>query len=402
MVVEGGKMHFNGYKREKGPAGIRNHVIVLPTIGCINELASEVASRVKEAIPLLHNHACIRLGPDLSRARRTLVGIGTNPNIHSVLLVGLGCESITAEELAEEILPYKQVEAVTIKKEGNYSSALEKGVAALREMVWEASEVKREKCDMDDLTVGIKCGGSGSVSAIASNPATGQAADILIENGGRVIFSETAELIGAEHVLAARAVNKTVRHKLLGCVDHMKRKIADYGVDIFGSEPTRGNIAGGLTTIEEKSLGAIIKGGSSPLVGVLEYGERPSSSGLYFMDGTTQASQLFLGMFAAGAQIQVFSFGGGLPARFRGLPSYPCGIPVFPVIKVLGNPGDVEEREYFDIYAGDIIGGKMSVKEVGKSIFDEFISVASGKMTITESRTGYQELLQIYADGLLM
>jgi altronate dehydratase large subunit len=269
-------------------------------------------------------------------------------------------------------------------------------------MVTKASEVEREKCDMADLTVGIKCGGSGSVSAIASNPATGQAADLLVEEGGRVIFSETAEVIGAEHVLAERAVSEKVRKKLLKSVDRMKRKIADYGVDILGSEPTKGNIAGGLTTIEEKSLGAIIKGGNSPLVGVLEYAERPSSPGLYFMDGTTQASQLFMGMFAAGAQIQVFSFGGGLPARFRGLPSYPCGIPVFPVIKVLGNPEDIEEKEYFDIYAGDIISGRMSVKEAGKSIFNEFVSVASGKMTITEDRTGYRELLQIYADGLLM
>jgi len=395
-------MHFNGYQREKGRAGIRNHVIVLPTVGCINELASEIASKVKGAVPLLHNHACIRLGPDLLRARRTLIGIGTNPNIHSVLLVGLGCESITAEELAEEILPYKPVEAVTIKKEGNYNSALEKGLVILRKLVRRASEVERKKCDIADLTIGIKCGGSGSVSAIASNPATGQAADLLVEKGGRVIFSETAELIGAEHVLARRAVDKAVREKLLNCVDRMKREIADYGVNILGSEPTKGNIAGGLTTIEEKSLGAIIKGGNSPLVGVLEYGEKPSSKGLYFMDGTTQASQLFLGMFAAGAQIQVFSFGGGLPARFRGLPSYPCGIPVLPVIKVLGNPEDIEEREYFDIYAGDIISGEVSVKEVGKSIFDEFVKVASGKMTITESRTGYRELLQLYANGLLM
>jgi len=395
-------MHFKGYRRKNSRAGIRNHVVVLPTVGCINELASEIASKVDGAIPLLHNHACIRLGPDLLRARRTLAGIGTNPNIHSVLLVGIGCESITAEELAEEILPYKQVEAVTIKKDKNYNSALEKGVAILRRLVRESSEVERENCDIADLTVGIKCGGSGSVSAIASNPATGQASDLLIERGGRVIFSETAELIGAEHVLTRRAASKEVSEKLLGCVNRMKREIAEYGVDILGSEPTKGNIAGGLTTIEEKSLGAIIKGGNSPLAGVLEYGEKPSSSGLYFMDGTTQASQLFLGMFTAGAQIQVFSYGGGLPARFRGLPSYPPGLPVLPVIKVLGNPEDIEEREYFDIYAGGIISGEMSVKDAGESLFEEFIKVASGKMTVTESRGGYREMLQIYANGLLM
>jgi altronate dehydratase large subunit len=400
--IKGGKMHFYGYPRKNSRSGIRNKVAVLPTIGCINELASEIASKVTGAIPFLHNHACIRLGPDLERAKRTLAGIGTNPNIHSVLLVGIGCESIPADELVEEILPYKRVEAVTIEKDGNYNSAMERGTAILRELVASASEDERVKCDIADLTIGIKCGGSGTVSAIASNPATGLASDLLIKNGGRVIFSETAEIIGAEHVLAGRASSKEVSEKLLSCVSRMKKEIADYGVDILGSEPTKGNIAGGLTTIEEKSLGAIIKGGSSPLAGVLEYGEKPLSSGLYFMDGTTQASQLFLGMFAAGAQIQVFSFGGGLPARFRGLPSYPPGIPAFPVIKIMGNPEDIEEIEYFDIYAGDIIRGKASVKEVGELIFNEFIKVASGKMTLTESRSGYHELLQIYANGLLM
>ncbi len=395
-------MHFNGYRRKNGRAGIRNHVVVLPTVGCINELAAEIASKVTGAVPLLHNHACIRLGRDLERARRTLAGIGTNPNIHSVLVVGIGCESISAEELAEEILPYKRVEAVTIKKDKNYNSALEKGAGILRNLVISASEAERKNCDIADITVGIKCGGSGSMSAIASNPATGRAADLLVEKGGKVIFSETAELIGAEHVLVKRAADKKVREKLLGCVNCMKKEIANCGVDILGSEPTKGNIAGGLTTLEEKSLGAIIKGGNTPLIDVLEYAEKPSSPGLYFMNGTTQASQLFLGMFAAGAQIQVFSFGGGLPARFRGLPSYPPGIPVFPVIKVLGSPEDIEEKDYFDIYAGNIISGGASVKEIGESIFTEFIKVASGKMTITESRSGYRELLQLYADGLLM
>ncbi len=395
-------MYFKGYRRENDGTGVRNYVVVLPTVGCINELASEIAAKVKGSLPLLHNHACIRLGPDLARARETLIGIGTNPNIHSVLLVGIGCESITAEELAEEILPYKRVEIVTIDREGNYGSALEKGVSILRKLVKVSSEIEREKCSISQLTIGIKCGGSGSVSAISSNPATGQAADLLVENGGKVIFSETAELIGAEHVLAKRAVNKAVREKLLDCVNHMKREIADYGVDILGSEPTQGNILGGLTTIEEKSLGAIIKSGSTQLVDVLEYGKKPLTPGLYFMNGTTQASQLFLGMFAAGAQIQIFSFGGGLPARFRGLPSYPCGLASFPVIKVLGNPEDEEEKEYFDIYAGDVINGKVSVNEVGKSIFAEIIKVASGKMTITESRSGYQEILQFYTNGLLM
>ena len=136
--------------------------------------------------------------------------------------------------------------------------------------------------------------------------------------------------------------------------------------------------------------------------GVLKYGEKPEDVGLYFMDGTTQASQLFLGMFTAGAQIQIFSFGGGLTAGFRGLPSYPCGLSTLPVLKVLGSPENIAEKDYFDIYAGDIIKGLKSIEKVGEEIFQEIIRVASGKLTITETRSNYTELLQIYAKGLLM
>lgn len=397
-------MAFKGYQRQNGSVGIRNHVVVIPTINCANKLAYEIADGIKNAVPLVHNHACIRLGLDLKRARKTLIGMGSNPNIYAVLIVGIGCETIKAEFLAEKIYKTnKNVKFLTIESEKNYEKLVKKGKCFLKKMVREASLQKRASCDLKKLTVGIKCGGSNTISAIASNPATGKAADQIIENGGKVIFSETAELIGAEHILAERAENEKVAEKLLNCVNKMKIKIEDYGLDILGSEPTEGNIKGGLTTIEEKSLGAIIKAGSKNLKDVLNYAQKPKNeSGLYFMDGTTQASQLFLGMFAAGVNIQLFSFGGGLPACSRSLPSYPPGLITLPVIKILCSPQEVTQEKHFDVYSKAIVSGNVSIEEFGEDIFHEIIQVANGKLTLTECQNNYREMLQFYAEGLLM
>jgi altronate dehydratase large subunit len=394
---------FSGYRRTKGAPGVRNSVIVLPTIGCANEMAHRIAKAVPLSIPMLHNHACIRAGKDALRARLTLEGIGANPNVHSALIVGIGCEPVKAADLAATIREQgKDVRYVSLDECGTYERLIEKGISLLEELVSGSAVQRREFFPVSELTIGIKCGGSGTVSAIASNPTVGRAADIIISHGGKAVFTETAELIGAEHVLAKRAADSAVKERLLRMVQDMKDEIERYGVDILGSEPTQGNIKSGLTTLEEKSLGAIIKSGTCPLSGVLEYGHKPKNSGMYFMDGTTQASQLMLGMTAAGAQIHLFSFGGGLPARFRGLPSYPPGIRILPVIKILGSCDDEDEKDHFDLYAGNILKGTESIADAGSRLYDLILDVASGKPTYTESRTDYDEMLQIYANGLLM
>lgn len=396
-------MFFMGYERPDGSAGVRNHVAVLPTIGCANGLVHKIAKSVPGTIPLLHNHACIRVGKDAERARDTLIGIGRNPNIAAVLVVGLGCEKFTARELYDEIKSTgKPVEYVAINEDGGYDEAMEKGIRILRKMYDDAALQQRVECDISKLTIGIKCGGSGAVSGISSNPSVGKASDLLVAQKGIVIFTETAEVIGAEKVFSQRGVTEEVRNKLLKVVHNMQDKIEREGVDILGSEPTKGNIENGLTTIEEKSLGAIAKGGTTPLVDVLEYAQKPNKPGMYFMDGTTQASQLFLGLFSAGAQIQIFSVGGGLPAMIRALPSYPCGLRTMPTIKVLGSNDNPRENKYFDILAGSIMEGQESIDQVGKRLFDLILRVASGESTITEKDTDYQEMLQFYADGLLM
>lgn len=396
-------MNFLGYVRPDGSVGTRNIIAVLPTIGCANEIAWRIARAVPESTPMLHNHACIRLGKDSERALRTLEGIGLNPNIGAVLIVGLGCEPIKARPLAQTILATgKPVAFTSLEEAGSYDELILDGIHKLMALCDATRQLRREPCPLSKLTIGIKCGGSGSVSAISSNPSVGRAADLLIEQGGKVIFTETAELIGAEQTLARRGVTPEVQCKLLGAVEGMKKEIARCGVDLLGSEPTEGNIRNGLTTIEEKSLGAIIKGGTKPLTDVLSYGQKPEKSGLYFMNGTTQASQLFLGMFAAGAQIQIFSVGGGLPAKLHGLPSYPPGFPALPVLKVLGSCDDEVEKPHFDVYAGDILKGKESIEQVGQRVFDRIVATAGGEPTRTDEHTGYAEMLQFYADGLLM
>jgi altronate dehydratase large subunit len=396
-------MDFMGYTRENGSVGTRNLVVVLPTIGCANEIAWRIAKSAPDAVALTHNHACIRVGKDAGRAKRTLIGIGKNPNVHSVLVVGLGCEAYKASDLAAEIvLARKPVRQVSLDDYGTYEKLVDAGIAMLGDLLAEAGRTRRVSCKISDLTIGIKCGGSGTVSAIASNPAVGRAADLIVQNGGRVIFTETAELIGADRVLARRACCPEVGARLLEAVQSMKDEIKRFNVDILGSEPTQGNIKSGLTTIEEKSLGAIIKSGTTPLRGVLDYAHEPEGPGLYFMDGTTQASQLMLGMAAAGAQVHLFSYGGGLPARFRGLPSYPPGIRILPVLKVLGSCDDEDEQEHFDLYAGGILRGTESIKEAGDRLFRLILETASGAVTYTEKQSDYTEMLQLYADGLLM
>ena len=199
-------------------------------------------------------------------------------------------------------------------------------------------------------------------------------------------------MIGAQNVLAERACCEEVKVRLLDKVDALLAKVKQNGVDILGSEPTQGNILSGLTTIEEKSPGAISKSGTSVLRGVLDYAQPPSEPGLFFVDGTTQASQLFVGMFASGAQIQIFSYGGGFPARFRYLPSYPPGMKPLPVIKVLGSSDDVSEKEHFDIYAGDIVTGTESVESVGNRIYSLILDIASGTGR-TPMCTEYHEMI---------
>jgi len=395
-------MEFLGYERPSGTVGVRNYVALIPAGRCANELAARIADEVGGGVVvLLHNQPCIHLKPDNEMALRTLIGLGTNANVAAAIVVGIGCEGLPPEDIAEGIAKSnKPVELLTIGREGEYQATLDKGIRVAQEMLRNASVLKREAFDLIHLILGTKCTASTPASAMACNPVVGWAADAIITDGGSFVFSETAEIIGAEHILAKRAADESVAQRIYEVAGRMERRIRDAGVDIRGSEPTPGNIQGGLSTLEEKSLGAIAKSGTTPLRGVLEWGERLQGKGLFFMDGSANTPQIFLGLGAAGAQIMTLNLGGGLPVRFRSAPAASYGgLPILPVIKILSSPKDAKEKEYFDIYAGSIIEGQESISEVGERLLEEIIAVASGKPSKLEMFSHYREVMEMYTTG---
>jgi len=397
-------MEFMGFPRPDGSAGARNYVAVIPAVQCGNELADRIASEVGGAVVALpHNGACVNIKPDKDMISRTLVGMGCNPNVAAAIVVGVGCDGVPADAVAEGIAASrKPVELVTIENEGSYENALEKGVRTAKQMLADASLLKREAFDISYLTFASKCTGSTPASIMACNPAVGWAADKLVESGGAFIFSETAETIGAEHLLAKRGVTPEVSERIVGIAQRMEQRMKDSGVDIRGSQPVPGNIRGGMTTLEEKSLGAIAKSGKSPISGVLEWSERPQGKGMYLMDGSANTPQIFLGFAAGGAQVMSLNFGAGLPTMLHNFTVSMGGMPIVPCIKIFSSPNDVAQKEYFDVYAGTIIEGKETIPDVGERILEELVAVASGKPARQEMNSRYKEMLAMYYTGPLL
>ncbi|HHT01351.1 MAG TPA: UxaA family hydrolase [Firmicutes bacterium] len=369
-------MEFMGYLRPDGQVGIRNYVLILPSVVCANRVAEQIAEAVPGAVALPHPAGCAQVGADFEQTKRTLVGFGTNPNVGAVLVVGLGCEGLQPDELVAAIKPSgKWVEGIVIQEEGGTPATVRRGTQIAIEMSSELSQMKREPFPLSELILATECGGSDSTSGLAANPALGVASDLLVEAGGTVILSETTELMGAEHVLAKRGCDAATGKELVDIVNKMEEDILRMGVDLRGSQPSPGNIAGGLTTIEEKSLGCIYKAGTTPINEVLAFAQRPSKKGLVVMDTPGYDIPSVTGMIAGGAQIVVFTTGRGTPT----------GAPIAPVIKVTGNPETWEKmRENLDINAGVILQGKATKEDVGKEILAEVIKVANGKQTRAE------------------
>jgi altronate dehydratase large subunit len=395
-------MEFLGYRRQDGSVGVRNLVALIPAGRCANEMACRIADEAGAGVhPLLHNQPCVHVGPDNAAARRVLSGMGQNGNVAAALVLGIGCDSISAFDLAEDIARSgKPVEALTIEREGDYDTVVSKGIRFAKQMKSAAAQQQREPFALSELRLAVKCGGSDTTSALGCNPVAGWAVDQIVDAGGTAVFSETAELIGAEHILARRGLTPEVGQRVFDAVARMDQRILDAGVDILGSEPTPGNIKGGLTSIEEKSLGAIAKSGSRPLTDVIGWGEKLPGKGLYFMDGSANTPQMALGLAASGAQLMTFGYGGGLPARFRGMPASSLGnLPILPVIKIVSSPQVKSELDYFDVYAGSIIEGTESVEDVGRRLLAEIVAVASGKPSKVELAPRYREVLEMWRVG---
>jgi len=372
-------MEFYGYVRKDGSIGIRNHVLALSTVCCTGDVPERIAHLVEGVVPI-RQQWCF----PTDETSVVLQGMVRNPNVVGAVIMGLSCEGYDEEDLMNDIKNLdKPKVCFNVREVGGTSKAILMGMQAACEMVEEASTLKREKIDIKNLKIGVKCGGSGATSGLAANPAVGKAADKLIAEGATVIFSEPVEMVGAEDILARRAVNEDVAKKIKEVISdgvlYFREKRPGIKSTIGERIISPGNIRAGLTTATEKALGAVLKGGSAPIQDVLKYGETPSGNGLFIMDsnGIEMAdASVLIGFLAAGCQMTVFTTDRGNAG---------VGTAIAPVLKVCGNNDTYNKMENnMDINAGEIFKGNISIDEMGEKIFNEIIEVASGKLTKSE------------------
>jgi altronate dehydratase large subunit len=369
-------MKFQGYERPDGSVGIRNILLVMSVADCSEPVARMIANGTDGAVAITQHYGCI---PG-EMVANTLIGVGENPNVAAVLLVGMGCEGMPAHALGKMIKKSgKPVEWISIQDLGGTHNAVTSGKQILKAMSEKVLKLKRQEFGVNRLVVGVKCGGSDTSSGLAGNPAVGAFVDMLVGEGGAAIMMEPIEAVGAEEPLAKRALNEDVRKKIYKMIGNEEKRWSVPGAQM--EFMCRGNVEGGLTTIEEKSLGAIHKSGSRPIVGVLENSDSllervPEGGGMYLQDGTHMEPMSMSFMAAAGAQMVVFVTGCG--GTF--------GHAIAPFIKVTGNHETYRRMSQdMDINAGTIITGEESIESVGRRIFNEMIEVASGKLTSGET-----------------
>ncbi|MGE0310777.1 MAG: UxaA family hydrolase [Lautropia sp.] len=365
---------FLGFRRENGTVGVRNNVAVISIMDNCNPVTRAICEAVAGTIPVTTLFVRGQYGDDLETTFNTLAGMGRNPNVASVLLVGL--EAQTTEEVARRIAPSgKPIERVCLQPDGTINAVAEGCRKALR-LVIAASSLRREPAPMSELLVGVECGGSDTTSGLTCNPVIGRLSDRLIDDGGSVIISETSEFFGAEHLFAARAKNEDVAKAFVDAVLRLENEAISRGMDIRGTNPTQDNIRGGLTTIEEKALGAMAKSGTRPLQSVLRYGEAPAGKGLHFMDAPAPAVENLTAFAAAGCQLIFFGTGVGNP----------IGNMVVPTVKVSGNVNTLRSMpENIDFDASDILETGAQVSALGDRLYAYAVEVASGTVTTSEA-----------------
>lgn len=380
---------FDGFVRPDGSVGTRNYVGVIASVNCSASVCHAIADayrhgaldafgHVDGVVAITHQSGCgmSATGDGVELLRRTLVGYARNPNFAGVLLVGLGCEVNQVGALAErlDVAAPGTVRTLVIQDEGGVRETVARGVSIVRELLEVADRARRSTVPASRLTVGLQCGGSDGYSGITANPALGAAVDLLVRNGGTAILSETPEIYGAEHLLIARAASRDVAERLLGRLQWWERYVADNGGEM-NNNPSPGNIAGGITTILEKSLGAVSKGGRSPLRAVYDYAEPVRQAGLVFMDTPGYDPVSATGQVAGGANLVCFTTGRG--SVFGSKP--------VPTIKIATTTGLFERmRSDMDFDSGGIVAGSLSVDEAGARLFRLMLDVASGQRSRSE------------------
>lgn len=381
---------YFGYVRKDGKVGSRNYVAILPSVVCVDEVVEAIVNNTCGTQGIIHHQGCCQTPPDLERITNCLIKIGENPNVGAVLIVSLGCEGVDTDRLEKEIRKTgKSVERINVQEIGGTSRAIQAGIDKAQKLVREISSLQRTEVDISNLVMGIKCGASDTTSGIASNPVIGYVADKIVDLGATVIFGETTEFIGAEHILQRRAKNKFVASEIGRIVEEMENRAKAIGVDMRKGQPTPGNIKGGLSTIEEKSLGAIVKSGTRTIQGVIDYTEAPSGKGLWIKDSPGREIELLSGMAIGGSAVILFSTGRGAPQ----------GFPVVPVIKICGNPITYNRMDHdMDINAGLITSGDKSIEQIGEETFEMLLRVANGETSKGEA-IKYNKSMDFYCLG---
>ncbi len=370
-------MKFHGYKRLDGKIGIRNHVLILPTVACANETCRIIAENLPEAGSLVNQNGCGEVEGNRKITQKVLSGLAANPNVFGTLMIGLGCELNQAEEMSRIIRSKtnKPLEVLLIQEEGGTLNTINKGIRIAQDLITQASSCQRELFDISHLTIGMECGGSDSTSGLVANPVIGRVSDLLIDLGGTAMFSETTEIIGAEHLLAQRAASPEVSSKIFEIVKSRENHLRSVGEDLRSGQPSPGNKAGGLSTIEEKSLGCIHKGGTRPIMEVIDYASDPKTKGLVIMDTPGYDVVSVTAKVAGGCQLIIFTTGRGNP----------IGNPIAPVVKVTANKDTFKKmRDNIDLDFSEVFEGGRSIDEVGNEVLEEVVRIANGKRTKAE------------------
>ena len=383
-------MDFLGYRRADGNVGTRNYVGIISTIMCANEVAEAIGRQVEGTAWFTHHQGCSQTLLDIRRVNQILIGLGRNPNLHSVILISLGCESTDLDEVAAGIRAGgKRVESLVVQEVGGAARTTAQGILLAQDMVQEASLQRRESFPISELVLGMKCGSSDTTSGLVPNPVIGVASDLLVAAGGISILGEVVEFIGAEHILVRHAATETVGQGIIRLVKNVEERAMAVGEDIRGGQPTGGNIKGGLTTIEEKSLGAIAKAGSAPIQAITDYGARPTVRGLNVMDSPAREPEIMTGLAAAGANVIAFGTGRGAPQ----------GFPFVPVLKITGSRTAAEKMsDHIDMDLSAIIDGDDTIPDAGRRVLEELVLVASGKKTKAEI-SGYVHTMDMWMQG---
>jgi altronate dehydratase large subunit len=364
---------LTGFPRADGRWGVRNHVLVMPVRAAANLAAAHIATAAG-AVSVVHEWDG-ESTDDEDRLRRTFIGFATNPNVFSVLVVGVTNDDAWLAEAVEA--DRGRAEFISLVGCRGIAATIERGTTLARAATADARALPREPMSAAEIVLGLECGGSDALSGITANPALGVASDLLVEAGGTSVLAETPELIGAEEILARRAISPEVGRDVRDVILGFERAIAELGVDVRGAQPTPGNQAGGLTTIEEKSLGAAKKGGGAPVSGVVDYAARPARKGLHIMDTPGQDIEQMVGMVAGGCQVVAFTTGRGTPT----------GSPIAPCLKISTNTRTYERMAGdIDLDAGVILDGKETVRSMGKVIFARILAAAGGEQTASEVR----------------